>query len=290
MPKDAEGELPSELRVFLHSCIASIGQVDLLLLMRASGRTLTAREIASELRVSIATARRDVETLAARGLLEVRVGEEITYRYRPKSEDLARYCDLLAGAYSSSRELVLRFVAAESRLSIKSFSDAFKLRDRGDQRVLRGAAVSGIPAEPRAPGAVEQPLVRGMGGEQRAGVRRSRDAAVNRSVPGPRPGGAGRRRPAAVRPDLGYRMTIVPFIYGAVAMGCAAAAVFFLRFWRHSRDRLFMYFATAFGVLAVSYVQLGTMTFATESRVYVFVVRLVAFCIILWGIFEKNRR
>lgn len=28
---------------------------------------------------------------------------------------------------------------------------------------------------------------------------------------------------------------------------------------------------------------------ATEWRVYVFVVRLLAFCMILYGIFEKNR-
>jgi DNA-binding transcriptional MocR family regulator len=98
--------------------------------MRGSERMRTARDIASELRVSVATARREVETLAARGLLEVRVGDEIAYRYRPKSDDLARYCDLLAQYYITSRQAVLGFVAADSRLSIRRFSDAFKLRDR----------------------------------------------------------------------------------------------------------------------------------------------------------------
>jgi predicted ArsR family transcriptional regulator len=129
MPNEPEGGLPPDLRVFLHTCIESIEQVELLLLMRGSERMRTAREIASELRVSVAVARREVETLAARGLLEVRVGEEIAYRYRPKSEDLARYCDLLAQYYITSRQAVLRFVADESRLSIKKFSDAFKLRN-----------------------------------------------------------------------------------------------------------------------------------------------------------------
>ena len=128
MPNEPGNELPAGLRAFIHSCIESIEQIELLLLMRGSERFRSARDIASELRVAISVARRDVETLAARGLLEVHVGEEITYRYRPKSDDLARYCDLLAQYYITSRQAVLGFVAAESRLSIKRFSDAFKLR------------------------------------------------------------------------------------------------------------------------------------------------------------------
>jgi len=121
--------LPPELRAFLHSCIESLGQVELLMILRGSERVRTAREVASELRVPPAVARRDLETLAARGLLDVRVGEETSYRYRPKSEELARYCDLLAQHYITSRQAVLGFVAAEARLSIKRFADAFKLRD-----------------------------------------------------------------------------------------------------------------------------------------------------------------
>jgi hypothetical protein len=84
-------------------------------------------------------------------------------------------------------------------------------------------------------------------------------------------------------------MINVPFVQGAVAMGCAVAATFFWRFWRRSRDRLFLFFSSAFLLLAVSYVLLGTIAFATEWRVYIFMVRLLAFCLILYGIFEKNR-
>lgn len=80
------------------------------------------------------------------------------------------------------------------------------------------------------------------------------------------------------------------FLQGTVAMGCGIAGLFFLRFWRDARDRLFLLFALAFWLLAVSYVFLGVISFATDWRVYVFVVRLVAFCLILYGIFEKNRK
>lgn len=85
-------------------------------------------------------------------------------------------------------------------------------------------------------------------------------------------------------------MTIVAFIQGMVAMGCALVGVFFLRFWQQSRDKLFLRFAFAFWILALSYLLLGVISFATEWRVYVFMVRLSAFCMILYGIFEKNRR
>ena len=43
-------------------------------------------------------------------------------------------------------------------------------------------------------------------------------------------------------------------------------------------------------MLAISYILLTVVAFATEWRVYIFVVRLLAFCMILYGIFEKNRR
>lgn len=84
-------------------------------------------------------------------------------------------------------------------------------------------------------------------------------------------------------------MRIVAFLQGAVAMGCLVAGVFFLRFWQQSRDRLFLRFAWAFWLLALSYTLLGLVSFATEWRVYVFVVRLLAFCLIIYGILEKNR-
>lgn len=128
MANESEG-LPPDLRAFLHTCIESIEHVELLLMMRGSERIRTARDVATELRITSAAARRALETLAARGLLEVRVGDETGYRYGPKSDELGRYCDSLAQHYITSRHEVLRFVAMDSRLSIKRFADAFKLRD-----------------------------------------------------------------------------------------------------------------------------------------------------------------
>lgn len=83
---------------------------------------------------------------------------------------------------------------------------------------------------------------------------------------------------------------MVTFLYGAAAMGCAVAGLFFWHFWRQSVDRLFLTFALAFWMLALDRTVLGLFAFATEWREYVFLIRLVAFCLILYGIFDKNRR
>jgi hypothetical protein len=128
MSSDNAEPLPSELRAFIHTCIESIEQVELLIIMRGSERWRSTREVSEELGVPLALARRDLDTLAARGLLEVTVGAETTYKYRPKTSDLARYGDLLARHYVSSRHLIFKAVS-DARAGVRRFADAFKLRD-----------------------------------------------------------------------------------------------------------------------------------------------------------------
>jgi hypothetical protein len=43
-------------------------------------------------------------------------------------------------------------------------------------------------------------------------------------------------------------MTVTDLITGAIAMASLVIALFFLRFWRNSRDRFFLYFALSFGI------------------------------------------
>lgn len=85
-------------------------------------------------------------------------------------------------------------------------------------------------------------------------------------------------------------MTAVPFIHGAVSMGCALVAVRFHRWWRASDDRLFAFFAAAFAILSADYALLGLLTDASEYRASVFAIRLAGFVVLLIGIIDKNRR
>jgi hypothetical protein len=80
------------------------------------------------------------------------------------------------------------------------------------------------------------------------------------------------------------------FISGATFVVCWAIALFFAAFWRHSGDRLFGIFALAFAALGVNRLVLVLMDDDDENTTYVYLVRLLAFVLILIAIFDKNRR
>jgi hypothetical protein len=79
------------------------------------------------------------------------------------------------------------------------------------------------------------------------------------------------------------------FMFGGIAMGFAVAGLFFLRFYRKTRDRLFALFALAFFVLAVNRIGLVLAAQHGVKGDYLYWVRLVAFLLILVAIVDKNR-
>jgi hypothetical protein len=80
------------------------------------------------------------------------------------------------------------------------------------------------------------------------------------------------------------------FIMGAIAMASLAAALFFLRFWRDTGDRLFAIFAAAFVLLAITRMGLAVSAATTEAHTHWYLGRLAAFVLILLAIIDKNRR
>jgi hypothetical protein len=75
-----------------------------------------------------------------------------------------------------------------------------------------------------------------------------------------------------------------------LAMASVVAALFFWRYWKVSRDRLFGFFALAFAAMAVNWLGLAAVDPAFELRHYIYLVRLLAFVLIIMGIIDKNRR
>ena len=80
------------------------------------------------------------------------------------------------------------------------------------------------------------------------------------------------------------------FLWGACGAAAATITLFFLRFWRQTRDRLFALFALAFMALATNWTILGLVDPANESRHVAYVFRLLAFGLIVAAIIDKNRR
>jgi Ca2+/Na+ antiporter len=76
---------------------------------------------------------------------------------------------------------------------------------------------------------------------------------------------------------------------GAIIMANLVVGLFFLRFWRRTRDRLFAMFAVAFWILAANRIVLASLHEESEFRTPVYAVRLAGFVLILVAIIDKNR-
>lgn len=82
---------------------------------------------------------------------------------------------------------------------------------------------------------------------------------------------------------------MIDFLSGATMLASFAIALFFLRYWRQTADRLFAIFALAFTVFACSRIFLTILDEANEARPYVYLLRLAAFVLIIVAIVDKNR-
>jgi hypothetical protein len=76
---------------------------------------------------------------------------------------------------------------------------------------------------------------------------------------------------------------------GAITMGYAVAGLFFLRFWRETRDRLFLIFGGAFWILGIQRLALVFGRDMVEDHTGLYLIRLFAFLLILGAIVDKNR-
>jgi len=79
------------------------------------------------------------------------------------------------------------------------------------------------------------------------------------------------------------------FISGLLAAGYAVAALFFLRFWRRTGDRLFAFFSASFALLVVQRVLLAWAAGGKFDADWLYLLRLLAFALILFAIVDKNR-
>ena len=79
-------------------------------------------------------------------------------------------------------------------------------------------------------------------------------------------------------------------LLGANAMAATVAGLFFLRFFRDTRDRFFMFMAVAFFIDAINRVILALSTVSEETEPFFYLARLLSFTIILAGIADKNRK
>jgi hypothetical protein len=80
------------------------------------------------------------------------------------------------------------------------------------------------------------------------------------------------------------------FLWGTLASACLVACLLFTRYWSLTCDRLFLFFSLAFLALSANWVALAVAHPPVETGHYIYLLRLVAFTLIIVGIVDKNRR
>jgi hypothetical protein len=79
------------------------------------------------------------------------------------------------------------------------------------------------------------------------------------------------------------------FLLGVIVIASLAASLFFLKFWKRTRDSLFLAFGAAFLIEGINRLGFLLVEKPNEGSPAIYIVRLLAFLLILAAIIRKNR-
>lgn len=85
-------------------------------------------------------------------------------------------------------------------------------------------------------------------------------------------------------------MQLNAILTGAIIMASLTVSLFFLRFWKSTRDKFFLYFAVSFALEAVNRIVLSSSVTQSETTPVYYLIRLLSYALILFAVLEKNKR
>lgn len=80
-----------------------------------------------------------------------------------------------------------------------------------------------------------------------------------------------------------------PALLGFTAAGGFVVGLCFLRYWRSTRDRLFLFFMLSFWIEAANRIHMAWTASWNEDEPAHYLVRLLSYALIVWAIWDKNR-
>jgi hypothetical protein len=121
-----EAGVPGPVRRFIAGHIESVGQLEVLLLLRAAAdKEWTPEEVARAVVTQPASAAGWLEQLRADGLIRL-TGDR--YRYSPPSAEVEQAVDDLAESYAKYRVAVIGLIFSKPSEQVRDFPEAFRLR------------------------------------------------------------------------------------------------------------------------------------------------------------------
>jgi hypothetical protein len=79
------------------------------------------------------------------------------------------------------------------------------------------------------------------------------------------------------------------FLLGVIVTASLAASAFFYKFWKQTRDKLFLGFSAAFAIEGFNRVAFLFVVHPDEGNPIIYTVRLFSYLLILAAIVNKNR-
>lgn len=83
--------------------------------------------------------------------------------------------------------------------------------------------------------------------------------------------------------------TLNATLSGAIVMTALIIALVFLRYWRNTSDRFFLYFAAAFLLEALHRLLAAVAPMADDDAPLYYLMRLASYGLILLAVLSKNR-
>jgi hypothetical protein len=79
-------------------------------------------------------------------------------------------------------------------------------------------------------------------------------------------------------------------LIGAIVMASFVIGLFFLRFWKNTGDRFFLFFSMSFWIDGINRALVVMLVSWDQSSTQYYLFRILAYMLIVAGILYKNRR
>ena len=125
----AAPRISKEVRDFVARFLPSVEHLETFIaLQRNSTRSWSASDLSAELRIPQSAAEDVLERLASDNFLDVKISNEILYRFNPATAELEAVCAQCADCYQRERIAMINLVMAATIGPMHAFAEAFRIK------------------------------------------------------------------------------------------------------------------------------------------------------------------
>jgi hypothetical protein len=128
----AATKIPKDIRDFVARFLPSVEHLEtFIVLRRNTTKSWSAQDLAAELRIPQSAAGDVLERLASDNFLDVKISNEILYRFNPATEALESSAAACADFYLRERITMINLVMAATLGPLHDFAEAFRIKKAG---------------------------------------------------------------------------------------------------------------------------------------------------------------